>query len=280
MHVPATSSALRVSFGDRVAEGARLLRPAGMLQAPLELPTSVFSPYRLHASRQNRLLEVLPPPLWQRLAVQLELVELAPGTVLFEGGAAPAEAWFPTSAVLAVVQMLEDGATPEIAVVGCEGMVDVAAYMGGTSQRCIVQLGGCAFRLPAAALAAAFDESPALRRLLLRYAQALLAQLAQTAVCNRHHALEQQLCRWLLQRLDRLPDATLLLTHEAIAAMLAVRREGVTEALGRLQRLGAIRCRRGRIVVLERRLLEARACECYATVARETGRLLPDRIAV
>ncbi len=266
--------------GGVAVAGARLLRPAGELAEPQPAPLQPVSPFRLHASRQNRLLEVLPAPLWQQLSVQLELVEFAPGTVLFEAGTAPADAYFPTSAVLALVQVLEDGATPEIAVVGCEGMADVAAFMGGTSQRCIVQLGGCAFRLPAAALAAAFEESPALRRLLLRYAQSVLVQLAQTAVCNRHHTLEQQLCRWLLQRLDRLPDATLLLTHEAIAAMLSVRREGVTEALGRLQRLGAIRCRRGRIVVLERALLARRACECYATVAREASRLLPDRIAV
>ena len=211
--------------------------------------TAFASPFRLHASRQNRLLEVLPRAAWEALGAQLELVDLRPGKVLFDAGTPRADLYFPTSAIISLLHVMRDGASAEIAVVGCEGMVDVAALMGGagSAHRCVVHSGGGAFRLRAAVLEAAFSRAGPVMHLMLRYAQSLLAQIAQTAVCNRHHALEQQLCRWLLQRLDRLPNETLLLTHESIAGMLGVRREGVTEAAGRLQKAGVIRCRRGRI---------------------------------
>jgi CRP-like cAMP-binding protein len=234
-----------------------------------------------HQSRQNRLLQVMPDDAWARLQPHLELVELPLGQVLYESGTALSHAYFPTTSIVSLLYVMENGASAEIAVVGLEGIVGVSLFMGGetTPSRAVVQSAGHAFRVNARTLKQEFDTAGPVLHLLLRYTQSLIAQMAQTAVCNRHHSLDQQLCRWLLLSLDRLPGNELVMTQELIANMLGVRREGVTEAAGRLQRTEIIRYSRGRITVLDRPKLETQVCECYAVVKRESDRLLPDRMA-
>jgi CRP-like cAMP-binding protein len=231
--------------------------------------------------RANQLLAALPEPEWQRWQPQLEPVELPPGKVLCESGKQLAHVVFPTTAIVSLLTVMEDGASAEIGMVGFEGLVGVSLFMGGetTPSRAVVQSAGLAWRLRAAMLKDEFNRSHPVMHLLLRYTQALITQMAQTAVCNRHHALDQQLCRWLLLSLDRLRGSELVMTQELIAHMLGVRREGVTEAALKLQKLGLIRYARGRIAVLDRPGLEQRSCECYAVVKKEYDRLLPVRIA-
>ena len=231
--------------------------------------------------RRNRLLAVLPDEVLQQLGPQLEQVDMPLGLVLSESGSRPQHVYFPLTAIVSLLYVMEDGASAEIAVVGNEGIVGISLFMGGDSMlsRAVVQSAGRGFRLRAPALMEAFNHGGALMHLLLRYTQALITQMAQTAVCNRHHALDKQLCRWLLLSLDRLDSNELLMTQELIANMLGVRREGVTEAAMKLQKLGLISYARGRILVLDRPGLEARTCECYAVVKREYDRLLPDRPA-
>jgi CRP-like cAMP-binding protein len=227
--------------------------------------------------QQNHLLAVLPPELRKRLYPQLEFVPMPLGSVLYESGSRLRHVYFPTSCIVSLLYVMENGASAEIAVVGNEGIIGIALFMGGetTPSRALVQSAGHAFRLKGQLLKDEFHRSGALQEVLLRYTQALLTQMAQTAVCNRHHSIDQQLCRWLLLSLDRLSSNTLSMTQELIANMLGVRREGVTEAAGRLQKTGLIDYRRGRITVLNRPRLEARACECYAVVKKEFDRLLP-----
>jgi len=204
------------------------------------------------------------------------------GEVLYESGSQLRHVYFPTSSIVSLLYVMEDGASAEIAVVGNEGMVGVALFMGGetTPSRALVQSGGQAYRLRGQFLKDEFHRATALQHVLLRYTQALLTQMAQTAVCNRHHSVDQQLCRWLLLSLDRLPSNELSMTQELIANMLGVRREGVTEAARKLQTAGLINYSRGHITVLDRPRLEARACECYQVVKTEFDRLLPDVIAM
>jgi len=231
--------------------------------------------------RQNRLLAALPDAEWNRWRPQLELVAMPLGKVLYEPGNRLTHVYFPTTSIVSLLYVMEDGASAEIAVVGLEGIVGISLFMGGesTPSRAVVQSAGQAFRLQAHLMLQEFNRTGPVLHLLLRYTQALITQMAQTAVCNRHHALDQQLCRWLLLSLDRLPSNELLMTQELIANMLGVRREGVTEAAGRLQKAGLIRYQRGRITVLDRAGLEKRTCECYAVVKQEYDRLLPDSIA-
>ena len=230
---------------------------------------------------QNHLLAALPTEEYERLRPGLELVDLPLGQVLYESGMQMRHVYFPTDAIVSLLYVMEDGASAEIAVVGNDGIVGVSLFMGGetTSSRAVVQSTGQAYRLKGHVLKAEFYRAGPMQRLLLRYTQALLTQMAQTAVCNRHHSLDQQLCRWLLLSLDRLPSNQLVMTQELIANMLGVRREGVTEAAGNLQRKGLIEYNRGHIVVLDRPGLEARACECYAVVKKEFDRLLPAKTA-
>ncbi len=231
--------------------------------------------------RRNHLLAALPPAEWQRWQPQLELAELPLGKVLYESGALLSHVYFPTTAIVSLLFVTEDGSSAEIAVVGNEGTVGVALFMGGntTPSRAVVQSGGQGYRLPASVIKAEFEQSPPVMHLLLRYTQALITQMAQTAVCNRHHSLDQQLARWLLLSLDRLQGNHLLMTQELIGNMLGVRREGVTEAARKLQAAGLISYARGRIHVLDRPGLEARTCECYEVVRCEYCRLLPERTA-
>ena len=230
---------------------------------------------------QNRLLAVLAGAERQRLYPHLELVPMPLGGVVYESGSRLDHVYFPTTSIVSLLYVLADGASAEIAVVGNEGVVGVALFMGGetTPSRAIVQSAGHAYRLKGHLMKEEFNRAGAMQHLLLRYTQALLTQMAQTAVCNRHHSLEQQLCRWLLLSLDRLSSNELSMTQELIANMLGVRREGVTEAAGNLQSAGLIQYGRGRITVLDRPGLEARACECYGVVKRECDRLLPDATA-
>jgi CRP-like cAMP-binding protein len=230
-----------------------------------------------HTPRQNHLLAALPAASYARLLPQLELVTLPLGWAVYESGRKQGYVYFPTSSIISLLYVLESGASAEIAVTGNDGVVGIALFMGGetTPSRAVVQSAGYAYRLKAATLKKEFDHGGPLQQLLLRYTQALITQMAQTAVCNRHHSVEQQLCRWLLLTLDRLPSNKLAMTQELIANMLGVRREGVTEAAGRLQEAGLIRYSRGHITVLNRPGLEALACECYAAVRREMDRLLP-----
>jgi CRP-like cAMP-binding protein len=225
----------------------------------------------------NRLLAALPEESYQALRPFLELVPLPLGMALYESGGEQGYVYFPTSSIVSLLYVLEDGSSAEIAVTGCEGLVGIALFMGGetTPSRAVVQSAGHGYRLRAAVLKKEFENGGALQLLLLRYTQALITQMTQTAVCNRHHAVDQQLCRWLLLSLDRLPANELVMTQELIANMLGVRREGVTEAAGRLQAEGLIEYSRGRITVLDRMHLEARVCECYAVVKKEYDRLLP-----
>ncbi len=229
--------------------------------------------------RQNALLAVLPEAEWQRWLPHLEAVELPLAKVLYEPGARLSHVYFPTTAIVSLLYVMEDGASAEIAVVGREGLVGVSLFMGGetTPSRAVVQSAGLAFRLRANLMLEEFNRAGPVLHLLLRYTQALITQMAQTAVCNRHHSLDQQLCRWLLLSMDRLPSNELVMTQELIANMLGVRREGVTEAAGRLQADGLISYRRGHICVLDRAGLEQRTCECYAVVKKEYDRLLPER---
>lgn len=225
----------------------------------------------------NQLLAALPAAEQQRLFPQLEPVPMPLGKVLYESGSKLGHVYFPTDSIVSLLYVMEDGSSAEIAVVGNEGLVGVALFMGGetTPSRALVQSAGFAYRLAGAAMKQEFGRSGAMQHLLLRYTQALLTQMAQTAVCNRHHSVDQQLCRWLLLSLDRLPSNEVSMTQELIANMLGVRREGVTEAAGNLQNAGLIRYSRGRITVLDRPRLEQRVCECYAVVKKEFDRLLP-----
>jgi CRP-like cAMP-binding protein len=226
---------------------------------------------------QNRLLAALPAQEWSRWRPLLEPVSMPLGAVLYESGMAMSHVYFPTTSIVSLLYVLKNGASAEIAVVGNEGIVGVSLFMGGetTPSRSVVQSAGQGFRLPGQVLKDEFGRSGPVLQLLLRYTQALITQMAQTAVCNRHHALDQQLCRWLLLSLDRLPTQELVMTQELIANMLGVRREGVTEAAANLQRAGLIRYRRGHITVLDRPGLEQRTCECYSVVQQEYKRLLP-----
>lgn len=227
--------------------------------------------------RQNHLLAALPAADFERLSLHLELAPMPLGHVLYESGSELRHVYFPTTSIISLLYVMEDGASAEIAVVGNEGVIGVALFMGGETMpnRAVVQSAGQAYRLPGQMLKQEFNRSGELQHLLLRYTQALLTQMAQTAVCNRHHSLDQQLCRWLLLSLDRLPANELVMTQELIANMLGVRREGVTEAAGNLNKAGLINYRRGHITVLDRPGLETRACECYAVVKKEFDRLLP-----
>ena len=230
--------------------------------------------------RLNQLLAALPAAEWTRWGPQLEPIELAQGDVLYESGRTMSHVTFPTTAIVALMYVMENGASAEIAVVGNEGIVGISLFMGGesTASRAVVQSAGQGYRLTAASIKEAFTRAPVLH-LLLRYTQALITQMAQTAVCNRHHSLDQQLCRWLLLSLDRLTGSELVMTQELIANMLGVRREGVTESATKLQHAGLIRYARGHITVLDRPGLERRSCECYAVVKREYDRLLPAETA-
>ena len=230
-----------------------------------------------HDPRQNQLLAALPEADYERLRVHLELVKLPLGMIVFESGGKLRHLYFPASGIVSLLYAMENGASTEIAVIGSEGVVGIALFMGGesTPSRAVVQSAGHGYRLKAAVLKSEFERGGPLQQLLLRYTQALIAQMTQTAVCNRHHAVDQQLCRWLLLSLDRLPTNELAMTQELIANMLGVRREGVTEAAGRLQAAGLIRYSRGHITVLDRPKLEARVCECYRVVRKEMDRLLP-----
>jgi CRP-like cAMP-binding protein len=231
-----------------------------------------------HSAKQNYLLAALPETQLDVLIGDLELIELTLGEVLYESGSQLGHVYFPTTAIVSLLYVMEDGSSAEIAVVGNEGIIGVAVFMGGetTPSRAVVQSAGHAYRLKGQLLKREFKRSVELHQLLLRYTQALLTQMAQTAVCNRHHSLDQQLCRWLLLSLDRLPSNELTMTQELIANMLGVRREGVTEAAGKLQEAGLIYYRRGRITVVDRPGLEAQACECYRVVKKEFDRLLPN----
>jgi CRP-like cAMP-binding protein len=231
--------------------------------------------------RENHLLASLPAKEFARWMPNLEAVEMALGQVLYESGGTLEHVYFPTSAIVSLLFVLENGGSAEIAVVGFEGIVGISLFMGGTTtpSRAVVQSAGSGFRLKAALMMEGFNLGGPVLHLFLRYTQALITQMSQTAVCNRHHSLDQQLCRWLLLSLDRLRSSELVMTQELIANMLGVRREGVTEAAGRLDKAGIISYRRGRITVLDRPRLEERTCECYSVVKREYDRLLPEKLA-
>lgn len=223
----------------------------------------------------NHLLAQLSPQAQDRVFPHLRHVDLRLGDVIYEAGEEAGFVFFPVDTIISLLYVMSDGDSAEIAVVGFEGLVGIAVFMGGesTPSRAIVQSAGAAFRLPAGILKREFNHYPDMRMIMLRYTQALITQMSQTAVCNRHHTIEQQLCRWLLLSLDRLPTNQLSMTQELIANMLGVRREGVTEAAGRLQRKGVIEYSRGHITVLDRKKLETLSCECYAAVRQETDRL-------
>jgi CRP-like cAMP-binding protein len=231
--------------------------------------------------RENHLLAALADADYDRIGPHLELAPLALGKVLYEPGVRMRHVYFPTTAIVSLLYVMADGASAEIAVAGNDGLVGISLFMGGetTPSRAVVQAAGECYRLKADLLKEEFNRSGPTMHLLLRYTQALITQMAQTAVCNRHHSVDQQLCRWLLLSLDRLPSDELTMTQELMANMLGVRREGVTEAAGKLQDAGLIQYHRGRIKVLDRPGLEARACECYGVVRRETDRLMPRTVA-
>jgi CRP-like cAMP-binding protein len=232
--------------------------------------------------RRNQLLAALPTAEWDRWSALLEPVDMPLGRVLYESGLSLAHVYFPIDSIVSLLYVMEDGASAEIAVVGNEGLVGISLFMGGdtTPSRAVVQSAGRGFRLEASAMKIEFNRGGPVLHLLLRYTQALITQMAQTAVCNRHHSLDQQLCRWLLLSLDRLQGNELRMTQELIANMLGVRRGGVTEAALKLQTAGLIRYTRGNITVLNRPGLEQRSCECYAVVKKEYDRLLPVGLAV
>ncbi|MDP1538359.1 MAG: Crp/Fnr family transcriptional regulator [Burkholderiales bacterium] len=231
-----------------------------------------------NSPNQNHLLAALPTVEFERLQPHLELVPLALGDFLYEPGEQLQHAYFPTTAIVSLHYVMESGASAEAAGVGNEGVVGISLFMGGdsTPSSAVVQTAGYAYRLECSLLMKEFNLGSFLQQLLLRYTQALITQMIQTAACNRHHSVEQQLCRWLLLTLDRLPAGELVMTQELIASMLGVRREGITQAAGELQRAGVIRYRRGHIAVLDRNGLETRSCECYGVVRKELNRLLSD----
>ena len=231
--------------------------------------------------KDNHLLAALPAEEWARWEPNLEFVELKLGQVLYESGNTLEHVYFPVNAIVSLLYVMQNGASAEIAVVGNEGLVGISLFMGGesTPSRAVVQSAGLGFRLAAQLVKDEFNRAGPVMHVLLRYTQALITQMAQTAVCNRHHSLDQQLCRWLLLSLDRLKGNELVMTQELIANMLGVRREGVTEGAIRLQDAGLISYARGRITVLNRKGLEARTCECYAVVKKEYDRLLPATLA-
>jgi CRP-like cAMP-binding protein len=232
--------------------------------------------------RQNHLLAMLPNAEYMRWQPSLELVAMPLGHVLYESGKTLSHVYFPLNAIVSLLYVMEDGASAEIAVVGNEGLVGVSLFMGGesTPSRAVVQSAGEGVRLPAQCMKEEFSRGGVVLHLLLRYTQALITQMSQTAVCNRHHSLDQQLCRWLLLSLDRLEGLELTMTQELISNMLGVRREGVTEAALKLQHAGLIRYSRGHITVLDRKGLEKRSCECYGVVKKEYDRLLPEKVVV
>lgn len=229
-----------------------------------------------HGVFKNQLLAALPPTELDRLSPHLELVTLKLGAVLYESGCTLNYVYFPGDCIVSMLYVLEDGDTAEVAIMGFEGLVCISLFMGGetTTSRAVVQCAGQAYRLRASVIKTEFGKAGPVMRLLLRYTQALITQMTQTAVCNRHHTIEQQLCRWLLLTLDRMSSKSIFMTQDLIANMLGVRREGVTDAAGRLQRAGLIHYVRGRIDVLDRPALERRVCECYAVVKVEFQRLL------
>jgi CRP-like cAMP-binding protein len=233
---------------------------------------------KTHGSSRNHLLAALPEAEFGRLAPHLEPVAMPLGQVLYEPGGQMQHAYFPTTAIVSLHYVTESGASAETAGVGNEGVVGISLFMGGntTPSSAVVQTAGAAYRLPGRVLKQEFSRGGMMQGLLLRYTQALITQMIQTAACNRHHTVEQQLCRWLLLTLDRIPSGELVMTHDLVASMLGVRREGITQAAGNLQRAGLIRYRRGHISVLERSGLETWACECYAVVKKELSRLLSD----
>lgn len=226
---------------------------------------------------QNKLLAALSAAELERLRPDLEVVDMPLGEVVYESGRRVDHVYFPTTSIVSLLYVLENGASAEIAVVGNDGVVGISIFMGGesTPSRAVVQSAGSACRLPAQKMKAEFTRGGAMQHLMLRYTQSLITQMAQTAVCNRHHSVDQQLCRWLLLSIDRLPSPQITMTQELIANMLGVRREGVTEAAGKLQKAGVISYQRGHIQVLDRPRLESMSCECYEVVRRETARLLP-----
>jgi len=230
-----------------------------------------------HSPLENHLLSALPADVYKRMLPNLQLTEMPLGKVLYESGENLHHVYFPTNCIVSLLYVMENGSQAEIAVVGNEGIVGLALFMGGetTPNRAVVQSAGHAYRLSSALVKKEFGLNGPLLRLLLRYTQALITQMSQTAVCNRHHSLDQQLCRWLLLSLDRLESANLVMTQELIANMLGVRREGVTVAAGNLQDAGLIDYHRGHITVLDRPGLEKRVCECYQVVKAEFDRLLP-----
>ncbi len=234
--------------------------------------------HNLPSPQQNHLLAALPEADYVRIQSLLEYVPMHLGQVLYESGGQMQHLYFPTTSIVSLLYVLESGASAEIAVVGNEGVLGISLFMGGetTPSRAVVQSSGHGYRIRAGLLKQEFNRAGAMMHLLLRYTQALITQMAQTAVCNRHHTIEQQLCRWLLLSLDRLSSENLNMTQELIANMLGVRREGVTEAAGKLQRLGLIEYSRGHIKVLDRPKLEKQVCECYQVVKNEFDRLLPD----
>jgi len=231
-----------------------------------------------YSPNQNHLLGALPTEEFDRLSAHLKLVPMPLGEVLYEPGEQLQYAYFPTTSIVSLHYVMESGASAETAGVGNEGMVGIALFMGGdtTPSSAVVKTAGHGYRLERRVLKQEFDRAGLFQRLLLRYTQALMTQMTQTAACNRHHSVEQQLCRWLLSTLDRVPSQELIITQELVASMLGVRREGITEAAGKLQLDGFIRYRRGHIAVLNRSGLESRACECYAVVRAELNRLLSD----
>lgn len=229
------------------------------------------------APKQNRLLASLPEDDFRELEAHLQFVQFPLGASLYESGDSLAHVYFPTRGIISLLYVTENGDSAELAVIGREGMVGVSLFMGGetTPNRAVVQAACDAYRLPAKDLKAKFAEGGAFQLLMLKFTQALITQVSQTAVCNLHHTIEQQLCRWLLLSLDRLPENEIQMTQELIANMLGVRRQGVTEAAGKLEKRGIIKYARGLITVIDRRALEARCCECYEVVRKETDRLLP-----
>jgi CRP-like cAMP-binding protein len=232
----------------------------------------------LHNPNRNYLLAALPAAEFERLESHLELVPMLLGETLYEPGGQLQHAYFPTTAIVSLLYNMETGASAEVARVGNEGILGIALFMGGdtTSTSAVVQTAGHGYRLRGHLLKEEFNRAAPVRRLLLRYTQGLIAQISQTAACNRHHSVQQQLCRWLLLTLDRLPANELIMTHGLVASAFGVRRETITEAAGNLQRDGLIRYRRGHIAVFERSGLEAGACECYAVVKKELSRLQSD----
>lgn len=232
--------------------------------------------------KKNHLLAALPDTELLHWLTELEPVELPLGLVLYESGRTISHVYFPTTAIVSLLYVMENGDSAEIAVVGWEGVVGISLFMGGesTPSRAVVQSAGMGYRLPSKAMKESFNRNVAVMHLMLRYTQALITQMAQTAVCNRHHSLDKQLCRWLLLSIDRLEGDELVMTQELIANMLGVRREGVTEAALKLQAAGLIKYARGRITIIDRTGLEERTCECYAVVKKEYDRLLPDVTAI